>query len=60
MIDHILRINLILKHVIEVKVDGRVEVTGRRGIRIKQLPDEFKESGGYFNPLNTELNPICQ
>ena len=36
-IGHILRRNCLLKHVIEGKIDGRIEVTGRRGRRHKQL-----------------------
>jgi hypothetical protein len=30
-IGHILRRNCLLKHVIEVKLEGRTEMTGRRG-----------------------------
>jgi hypothetical protein len=48
LISHILRRNCLLKHVIKGKIHRRVEVTGRRGIRSKQLLDEFKEIGGYF------------
>ena len=36
---HILHRNCLLKHVIEVKVEGRLEVTGRRR---KQLLDELR------------------
>jgi len=36
-IGHIRRRNCLLKHVIEGKVEGRVEVTGRREVRRKQL-----------------------
>jgi hypothetical protein len=32
-IGHILRRNCLLKHVIAGKIEGRIEVTGRRGIR---------------------------
>jgi hypothetical protein len=35
-IGHILRRNCLLKHVIEVKLEGRIEMTGRRGRRRKQ------------------------
>jgi len=42
-IGHILRSNCILKHVIEGNVEGRIEVTGRRGRRCKKLKDYFKE-----------------
>jgi hypothetical protein len=34
-IGHILRRNCLLKHVIERKLEGRVEMTGRRGRRRK-------------------------
>jgi hypothetical protein len=36
-IGHILRRNCLLKHVIEGKIKGRIEMTGRRGRRRKQL-----------------------
>jgi hypothetical protein len=32
-----LRRNCLLKHVIEGKIDGRIELTGRRGRRCKQI-----------------------
>ena len=41
--DHILRWNCLLKQVIEEKVEGRIEVTGRREKRRKQLLDDLKE-----------------
>jgi hypothetical protein len=42
-IGHILRRNLLIKHVIEGKIQGRIEVTGRR----RKLPlDDFKETRG--------------
>jgi hypothetical protein len=34
--------NCILKHTIEGTIDGRIAATGRRGIRRKQLPDNFE------------------
>jgi hypothetical protein len=40
---HILRRNCLLKRVIERKIEGRIEVTGRRGRRRKQLLDNLKE-----------------
>jgi len=40
--------NCILKHIIEGKVEGRVEVTGRRGRRRKQLLDSLKETREYW------------
>jgi hypothetical protein len=42
-IGHILRRNCLLKHVIEGQLEGRIEVTGRRGRRRKQLLDDLKE-----------------
>jgi hypothetical protein len=42
-IGRILRRNCLLKHVIEGKVDGRIEMRGRRGRKRKQLLDDLKE-----------------
>jgi hypothetical protein len=42
-IGHILRRNCLLKHVTEEEIEGRIEVTGRRGRRRKQLLDDFKK-----------------
>jgi hypothetical protein len=44
---HILRKNGFLRHVIEGKIEGRIEVTGGRGRRRKQLLDGRKETKGY-------------
>jgi hypothetical protein len=52
-IGHILRRHCLLKHVIEGKIEGRIEVTGRRGRGSKQLPDELKETTRY-NRLKEE------
>jgi len=46
-IGHILRRNCLLKQVIEGKIKGKIEVTGRRGRRRKKLLDDLKDSGGY-------------
>jgi hypothetical protein len=48
LIGHILRRNCLLKHVIEGKVEGRIEMTGRRGRRCKQLLDDLKEKRRYW------------
>jgi hypothetical protein len=40
---HILRRNCLLKHVIEGKLARRIEMTGRRGRRRKQLLDDLKK-----------------
>jgi hypothetical protein len=42
---HILPRNGVLKHVVEGKRHGRVEVTGRRGRRRDELLDDLKEKG---------------
>jgi hypothetical protein len=47
-IGHILRINCLLKQVIEGKLEGRIEMTGRRGRRRKQLLDDLKGKGIYW------------
>jgi len=51
--DHILRRNCLLRHVIEGKIEGRLEVTGRRGRRRKKFMDCLKERRG-FRKLNEE------
>jgi hypothetical protein len=47
-IGHILRRNCLLKHVIEGKIEGRIEVTGRRRRRRKQLPDYLNATRRYW------------
>jgi hypothetical protein len=47
-IGHIMRRNCLLKHVIEGKVEGRLELTGRRGRRRKQLLYDLKEKRIYW------------
>jgi len=39
--------NCLLRHVIEGDKEGRIEVTGRRERRCKQLVDDLKEKKGY-------------
>jgi hypothetical protein len=43
-----LRRNCLLKHVIEGKIEGRIEVTERRGRRLKHILDDLKENRGYW------------
>jgi len=45
---HILRRNCLLQQVIEGKIKGGIEVTGRRGRRRKKLLDDLKERRGHF------------
>jgi len=40
--------NCPIKHVIEGKIEGRIEVMGRRGRRRKQLLDDLKERRGAW------------
>jgi hypothetical protein len=47
-IGHILRRNCLLKHVIKGKIEGRIEVTERRGRKRKQLLDDLKEKRRYW------------
>jgi hypothetical protein len=47
-IGHILHRNCLLKHVIEGKLEGKIEMTGRRGRRHKQLQDDLKEKRSYW------------
>jgi hypothetical protein len=47
-IGHIMRRNCLLKHVIEGKLEGRIEMTERRGTRRKQLLDDLKEKRKYW------------
>jgi hypothetical protein len=44
---HILRRNCLLWQVIEGKIKGGIEVTGRRGRRRRKLLDDLKEMRGY-------------
>jgi hypothetical protein len=54
-----LRRNYLLKHVIEGKIEGRIEVTGRRDRRHKQLLDDLQETRGYWKLKEEELDPLC-
>jgi hypothetical protein len=44
---HILQRNCLLRQVIEGKIKGGIEVTGRRGRRCRELLDDLKEGRGY-------------
>jgi len=47
---HILRRNCLINHSIEGKIEGRVEMTGRRERRRRELLDDLKDqqTSGYF------------
>jgi hypothetical protein len=47
-IGHILRRNCLLKRVIEGKLEGRIEMRGRRGRRRKHILDDLKEKRRYW------------
>ena len=46
-IGHILRRNCLLQRVIEGKIQGGIDVIGRRGRRRRKLLDDLKERRGY-------------
>ena len=48
-IGHILRRNCLLQQVIEGKIQGGTQVTGRQGRRRRKLLDDLKERRGYSN-----------
>ena len=57
-IGHILRRNGLLKHVTERKIAERTEVMRKRGRRWKQLLDDLKETGGFWQ-LKEEALDRC-
>jgi hypothetical protein len=57
-IGHILRRNCLLKHVIEGKIEGRIQMTRRRGRGRKQPMDDLKEKRGYLKLKEEALDRI--
>ena len=55
-IGHILGTNCVLKHLVEVNLEGRLEVTRRRGRRRKKLVDDFKEKRGNWKVKDEALD----
>ena len=56
-IGHILLSNCLLQRVIERKVKGGIEVTGRRGRKRRKLLDGLKERRGYSHLKEEALDP---
>jgi hypothetical protein len=57
-IGHILSTNCLLKHVIEGKLEGRIEITEQRGKRSKQLLDDLKEKKLEIERGSTRSHPM--
>jgi len=55
-IGHILRRNCLLQRVNEGKIQGEIEVTGRRGRRRRKLLDDLKERRGYSHLIEEALD----
>ena len=51
-----MRRSYFLKHIIEGKIEGRMEVAGRKGRRSKQLLDDLKEEKGYWKMKEETLD----
>ena len=56
VIPHILRRNCLLQRVTEGKIQGGIEVTGRRGRRRRKLLDDLKERRGYSHFKEEDLD----
>ncbi|PNF21801.1 hypothetical protein B7P43_G08461 [Cryptotermes secundus] len=57
-IGHVLRRNCLLKEVIEGKIEGRIEVTRRRGRRHKMMLDDLGDRRGYYHLKEKALDRI--
>jgi len=55
-IGHILRGKCLLQQVIEGKIKGGIEVTGRQGRRRRKLLDDLKERRGYSHLKEKDLD----
>ncbi|PNF42171.1 hypothetical protein B7P43_G08332, partial [Cryptotermes secundus] len=58
LIGHVLRRNCLLKEVIEGKIEGRIEVTRRRGRRRKMMLDDLGDRRGYSHLKENALDRI--
>jgi hypothetical protein len=54
---NILRRDCLLQRVIEGKIKGGIEVTGRRGRRRRKLLDDLKERRGYYHLKEEAVDP---
>jgi len=54
-----LRRNCLLQRVIEEKIKGGIEVTGRRGRRRRKLLDDLKEMRGFSHLKEEALDALC-
>ena len=59
-IGHILRRNCLLQRVIEGKIKGGIEVTGRPGRRRRKLLDELKEMREYSHLKREVLKGVVE
>jgi hypothetical protein len=58
--DEVRNIHCLLKHVIEGKLEGRIEVMGRRGRSRKQLLDDLQEKRRYWKLKEEALDrTVC-
>ena len=57
-VGHILRRNCLLQRVIEGKVEGGIQVTGRRGRRRRKLLDDLQERRGYCHLQEEALDRV--
>jgi hypothetical protein len=55
-IGHILRRNCLLQRVIEGKIQGGIEVTGRQGRRRRKLLDDLNKRRGYCHLMEEALD----
>jgi hypothetical protein len=55
-IGHNLRRSCLLQRVIEGKIQGGIEVTGRQGRRRRKLLDDLTERRGYFHLKEKDLD----
>jgi hypothetical protein len=57
-VGHTLLRKCFLKHIFEGKIQGKIKGTKRRGIRRKQLLDDFKDKSSYWNLKGEALDRI--